>query len=227
MFPNFWIAAGEQCIAKDADDLPYFNVTGNERFHSVFERMFSMMWDGGVWCANTEFNNFYSGTAKMFSDDRALFASQTFYFLEEFRDIESDFGIIPYPKYDASQSDYYSRVEGGCKVAIVPVTNRNPENAGALLESMASFGYNNIVPEYYEVALKRRDSRDSESQDMLDLIFASRRYDLADTLWCNEIRDGIFTPMFTNNERDLTSEFAKREKSLSKMIQRAISSFAE
>ncbi len=227
VLPNFWISAGEQCIAKDENDLPHLNISGNERFYSVFEKLFGMMWDGGIWCANTEDQNFWSGTTQMFSDDRALFAAQTFYYLNEFRDIESDFGIIPYPKFDESQADYYSRVEGGCKIAIVPVTNKNPKNAGALLESMASFGYNNIVPEYYEVALKRRNSRDSESQDMLDLIFASRRYDLADTWWCNELRDGMFKPMFTNNNRDLASEFAKKEKFVTKAIQRAVSAFVE
>ena len=110
---------------------------------------------------------------------------------------------------------------------MIPITNKNPEYAGALLESMASYGYNNVIPEYYEVALKRKSSRDSESLAMLDLIFSVRQYDLGDTWWCNDLRDGMFKPMFINNKPDLSSEIAKRQKSLSKSIKRTVDAIVE
>ena len=227
VLPNFWMAAGEKSIAKDKDDLPYLNIDGNERFFGVVEKVFQMMWDGGIWYPTSEDSNFGTNVTQQFSADRALFAGQTFYYLREFRDIETDFGIIPFPKYNEEQNGYYSRVEGGCKIAIVPITNKNPEYAGALLESMASYGYNNVIPEYYEVALKRKSSRDSESLAMLDLIFSVRQYDLGDTWWCNDLRDGMFKPMFINNKPDLSSEIAKRQKSLSKSIKRTVDAIVE
>ena len=196
ILPCFWMAAGEQSVAKDANDIPYLNVLGNERLYSVFEKLFAVMWDDGVWCPNTEDQNFWSGTVNMFGGGRALFAAQTFYYLSEFRDVEADFGILPYPKFTEDQNGYHSRVEGGCKIAVIPVTNKQPEYAGALLEAMACYGFNNLIPEYYEIALKRKTSRDEESSAMLDLIFSTRSYDLGDTWWCNELRDGIFKPMF-------------------------------
>lgn len=226
ILPCFWMAAGEQSIAKDENDIPYLNVLGNERFFSVFEKLFSVMWDNGIWCPNTEDQNFWSGTVNMFGSGRALFAAQTFYYLSEFRDVEADFGILPYPKFTEDQNGYHSRVEGGCKIAVVPVTNHKPDTAGAILEAMASWGFNNLIPEYYEIALKRKTSRDEASSAMLDLIFSTRSYDLGDTWWCNELRDGIFKPMFRDNDRDLTSAMKKKKKLIDKTIEKAISDLA-
>jgi hypothetical protein len=220
------MSAGEESIAKDASDIPYLNVMNNERFLSIFERMFSIMWDNGVWCPNTEDQNFWSETVGMFGSGRALFSASTFYYLNEFRDVEVEFGIIPYPKFTEDQSGYHSRVEGGCKIAVIPVTNKKPENAGALLEAMACYGFNEIIPNYYEIALKRKNSRDEQSAEMLDLIFSTRSYDLGDTWWCNELRDGIFKPMFRDNNRDLASEVKKKSKLIDKTITKAISGLA-
>ncbi len=227
VLPNFWISAGELSIAKDENDLPYLNITGNDRFYSVFDKMYSIMWDGGIWCSNQTGIDFWSETADMFGSSRVLFVDEIFYRMKELQDVETDFGIIPYPKYDEQQSEYYSRVEAGCKIAIVPITNKNPEYAGALLEAMASYGYTNVIPEFYEVALKRRTSRDAESSEMLDLIFETRRYDLGDTWWCNELRDGLFKTMFADNNRDLASALKSSEKLLNKQLERAIAGFME
>ena len=108
---------------------------------------------------------------------------------------------------------------------MIPVNNKNPGYAGALLEAMAAYSFNEIIPEYYEVVLKRKNSRDEDSSAMLDLIFSTRSYDLGDTWWCNELRDGMFKPMFRDNNRDLTSELKKKNKLISKTMEKAISTF--
>ena len=91
---------------------------------------------------------------------------------------------------------------------------------------MACYGFNNLIPAYYEIALKRKTSRDEESSAMLDLIFSTRSYDLGDTWWCNELRDGIFKPMFRDNDRDLTSAMQKKKKLVEKAIEKAIAGLA-
>ena len=39
----------------------------------------------------------------MFNTDHALFYSHTMFYMDHLRDIESDFGILPYPKFDKEQ----------------------------------------------------------------------------------------------------------------------------
>lgn len=227
VLPCFWIAAGELSIAKDAADYPYFNVPGNSKFYSVIEKLFEIMWDDNIWCRNKEIINFWPESVKMFSENRALFTSQTFYYLTEFRSIDADFGIVPYPKFTEDQERYYSRVEGGCKLAIVPITNQSPDKAGTILEAMACESYKTVIPQYYEVALKRKNSRDAESEKMLDLIFATRVYDLGDSWWCTELRRDIFADMFTKNERNLVSKMEEFEPKMNSLIEDAIRGFGD
>jgi hypothetical protein len=227
VLPNFWISAGELSIAKDEQDLPYLNITGNDRFFAVFDKMYSVMWDAGIWCNNQNGMNYWADAAKMFNEKRVIFMDEIFYRLNELRDVEVDFGIIPYPLFDDQQAEYYSRVEAGARIGMVPITNKHPEYAGALLEAMSSYGYNNLIPEYYEVALKRKTSRDSDSSGMLDMIFAMRRYDLGDTWWCNELRDGLFKNMFAEDDRDLASGIASKEKIINKTLSKVIEKLSQ
>lgn len=222
VLPCFWISAGELSIAKDEQDLPFMNINGNDRFFAIFEKIYNVMWDGEVWCSDQAGMDYWKSAARMFNERRIIFMDEIFYRLNELRDVDVDFGIVPYPLYDDSQAEYYSRVEAGGRIGMVPITNKHPEYAGALLEAMSSFGWNNLIPEYYEVALKRKTSRDEDSAAMLDLIFATRRYDLGDTWWCNELRDGLFKNMFAENNRNLSSAIAAQEKIVNKILSRVV-----
>jgi ABC-type glycerol-3-phosphate transport system substrate-binding protein len=227
VLPCFGISSGELSINKDEKDLPYLNIVGNDRFYSVFDKVYNIMWDGGIWCNDQAGIDYWKETAAMFGESRVLFVDEIFYRLNELRDVEVDFGIVPYPLFDDTQAEYYSRVEAGARIGMIPITNKHPEYAGALLEAMASYGYQNLIPEYYEVALKRRTSRDSESSEMLDLIFATRRYDLGDTWWCNELRDGLFKNMFAEDDRDLASGIASKEKIINKTLSKVIEKLSQ
>ena len=81
---------------------------------------------------------------KIAPESRVLFVDEIFYRLSELRDVEVDFGIIPYPRFDDQQAEYYSRVEAGARIGMIPITNKHPEYAGALLEAMSSYGYNRL-----------------------------------------------------------------------------------
>ena len=91
-----------------------------------------------------------------------------------------------------------------------------------ILEALASESRRTVIPAYYEVSLKGRTVRDEESQEMLDLIFSSRVYDLGDTFWSDDIRDNFIKQMFVNNDRDLASNVASNRKALNKKINRTI-----
>ncbi|MCR5263749.1 MAG: hypothetical protein K6D94_07745 [Clostridiales bacterium] len=159
------------------------------------------MRDGGIWYVNSEGGNIVEDLTSMFGDQRVLFADQSFYYLSTFRGMDEEFGIIPFPKYTEEQTQYHSRVEGGSVALIGMINMTDSEETGAVLEAMASYGYNHVIPEYYEVALKRKTSRDTESEEMLDLIFRSRTVDLGDSWWCGDIRNGFFNDCFQNDDR--------------------------
>ena len=53
-------------------------------------------------------------------------------------------------------------------------------------------------------------------------IFSTRSYDLGDTWWCNELRDGLFKNMFAENNRNLASEIAAQEKIINKTLNKVV-----
>jgi hypothetical protein len=118
----------------------------------------------------------------MFGQDRCLFYGMTLNAVPRYRDHETlNFGILPYPKYNAEQESYGSYV-GASYSAMYCVEGIIPEDriefVGTVTESLAYEAKKSITPEYYEMTLKGRYLQDEESWDMLDIIFAERIFDV-------------------------------------------------
>jgi len=122
-----------------------------------------------------------SGT-KMFKNNQVAMRSANIYNLQVMRDMVSDFGIIPMPKYDEQQDNYVSQVYTTMmKCITVPVTNEKLECTGSVLEALAYYSKDTTVEAYYDVTLKGIVSRDPQSQDMLDIIFSTEYFDLIES----------------------------------------------
>ena len=217
VLPCFWIGAGVKSISKSAEDIPQYTLRDDEKFINVIEKIFEITYDN---------NSRYPGELPeedtiRFIDGNTLFADSTFKGVGDLRSIETDFGIIPYPKFTAEQSDYYTRVEGG-NPGVVPVTAENLQMIGTVLESLNSESAKTVIPAYYDVTLKTKYARDEQSAEMLDLIFESRVYDLGDTYWCSILRDGIFLTMYSKNDRSIISQLEKVEPKITAEIDKVV-----
>jgi len=224
--PNFWISAGTRSVYKNSDDIPEFRMASDEKFHQVFEKIFQITWDNGAWLRTQDETNIPPEAITMFQNNQSLFIDMTCYFIQSFRAMDADFGIIPYPKWNEQQEKYYSRIEG-CELFCVPVTNPDLEMTSVLLEAMASESARNVMPAYYEVALKGKYARDEESEQMLDIIFADLVFDYGDTIWCPDVRDGIFSNMMKNNIRDLSSKVDALGIKVNTLIDKTVTAFSE
>ena len=194
--PCFWIAAECSSIVKNSDGIPEYTI-GSERMIDVLDRVYEMTWGNNYWCNQVTEANANVGY-QMFSTDQILFCNSNFGQLlgATFREMKTDYGIIPYPKYDETQESYYSRVEGG-NPYFVPITAGDPDFSGAMLEALACESHNRVIPTYYETALKSKFTRDEQSAQILDLIMNTRVYDFGDTFFCSYLRDGLVGPAFS------------------------------
>ncbi|MBQ4151071.1 MAG: extracellular solute-binding protein [Clostridia bacterium] len=115
----------------------------------------------------------------IFNDSRALFYLNTVYTIESHRSSDVDFGVLPYPKYTESQEDYGHGVSPyHSQFTCVPVMVANPQRSGIVLEFLAKEGQKSLRPAYYDITLQGKSVRDQESAAMLDIIFASRVFDI-------------------------------------------------
>ena len=221
--PSFWVGAGFQTISLDDTGTPTLHI-GDEAFVSFFEKVFQITYDNGSKYNGADRNDGQdvpTVSRELFQEGKALFIDCSMFWVEALRDMETDFGIIPYPKLDETQTDYHARVSYYMP-PVLPATNTNRELTGAVLELTNYLAKQEITPAYYDIVLKGKVSRDEESVAMLDLIFANRVIDLGDTLFCAEVRDGFMATLYTNNNRDLVSTYTSQQKVLNKKIEQVM-----
>ena len=209
VLPNFWIAAGEKSIKKDSSDMPYIAMN-EERFVSVIEKAFAATRDDNKSMIMDKPADVPDECIKLFSEGRSLFMDISFFYIERMRSTDTEFGIIPYPKYDEAQENYYSRISYYLPT-IIPSSVNNAGMSGAVLEALNCESANIVLPKYFDIMLKTKYSRDEESAAMLDLIFARRIIDIGDTTLCDVIRDGFIFQMYKADDRDLTSKVDTNE----------------
>ncbi len=219
---NFLAAARRRTIDRNEDGTVVVKLLDDPMIEEIFVRVTNTLWDPGMWYTKTTDSNSYWRTETFFQDDRALFADHTFYSTITLRDMVSDFGIIPFPKYTADQEKYGVLVEAGTRAMTVPVTAKNPDLCGAVLETLHWLSWRDVMPAYYEVTLKQKVSRDNVSSQMLDLIMDSVCYDLGMTMFCEQVKDGIFTNLFGSNNVNYVSKVTSNMKVLQKTIDKAL-----
>jgi len=118
---------------------------------------------------------------------------------DEMREFEDEFGVLPLPKYDEEQKEYFTVVDGGSDILTVLKTARNTEMIGALVEALSAESYKKLVPVYCEIALEQKGTRDKESVEMLRSILDSRVIDFGylydgGSGWVFKIKDMIKNP---------------------------------
>ncbi len=106
----------------------------------------------------------------IFTEDRALFYPDILVTAKTYRGMETDFGILPLPKWDTNQEKYYTQAQAGNSVIVVPIDITNIDKVGAVLDALFSTSKELVIPAYYDKALKSKFARDNESGEMLDII---------------------------------------------------------
>jgi len=226
VLPDFWLAAGVKTIEKDKDGVLY-SAMGEQKFFDVFTKIFEMTRDTNIWFYNDSWDNFDEGiNSRMFQNNQGLFMECTFFFMNTLRGMETDFGIIPHPKFNEAQDKYYARIEGGVSF-IVPVTadNESLERTSVILEAMACESLNSVIPAYYDIALKTKNARDEESEEMIDIIFANRVLDFGDAIWYDDIRNGVMRDLYVKNNRNLASKLESMERVIKKRSDELVAAF--
>lgn len=227
---NAFIAgAGVRVFSKDENDLPYISMN-TERYYQVFELASKINGDKSVTMLADNMSGFSDVweecIRKAFREDRALFYVCSVFISAFLRMMESDFGIIPIPKYTESQERYYDIISLGAGDAMaVPITVGDQERVGTIIEALSAESRYTLIPAYYDVTLYTKLARDEESTQMLDIIYSSRVYELGLLFGWGNL---FYLPgdMTGKNSEAFASSVEKKIKSAEKAMQKDIDLFA-
>ncbi len=93
----------------------------------------------------------------------------------ELRNTTVNYGVLPIPKYDEAQDDYYTGF-GNDASALAICSNLDSDRAAmvsAVLEVLSAESYKQVLPAYYETVLKGHYSREQADAEMYDKILGS------------------------------------------------------
>ncbi len=196
---SFWLGCGQKIIKMNAAKTNMkFDLIDNENIQTITTKMRTLMDNKQMlleWNRGTD----DSPWIRPFASGNALFQTNIIGKVWLLRNVESfDYGVVPYPKYNTDQDDYYSRVVDAW-LHVVPKTCTDVDRASVILEALASGSSQLVFPAYYEKLLKYSVLRDEKSIDMLEIIRAHRVFDLADVTWHQQIRYNLDTKLFSEN----------------------------
>ena len=177
----YMVGCGVQAYEKNKDDIPVFTVN-SERFHDSFVKAFQLNRDdkSTMFSENFKAADVYAEVIDpAFSEGRVMFNVAGLVRVTVFRAMETDFGILPMPKFDKEQKEYFSIMSTSATNTIsIPVT-ADAERSGAVIEALSAESHYILTPAFYDTVLKTKAARDDDSADMLDIIFANRIFDVA------------------------------------------------
>jgi hypothetical protein len=221
---NGMIASGVKFVTKNSDDLPELSFM-SDKTSSIWDKYTSLFYDTATcysWSRNSKRGE---DAYKMFIDNRALFYFNEFHAVETLRQMETDFGILPIPKYDESQERYYHCINPHVAEMIsVPIYNSKLELTAYVMDTLGAVSKNTLTPAYNEVQLKTKGSRDDQSEVSIDIILSSLTYDMGYIYDWGSI--GQFTLTLVDaGKTDFSSSYAKVEKTAQKQMQKAIDNY--
>ncbi len=217
--------SGEKCASVNAEGLIELTLN-SEKTINILDKFYSFAQQKEIAYAYQRANWNDSLLVTMFSGDQSLFLTQLIQLVPKMREMDSDFGILPYFKYDEAQEGYYTTIGSWHSVFVcVPNGQIDAERTGIITEVLASESYE-LTEAYYDKTLKGKTTRDEESSGMLDIIFANRVYDLGWYFQFGGYNEGVMN-QFRQYKNEFSSMYKTSEKAANKVIQKTNEAFVE
>jgi len=205
------VGSGHITVVKDENDMPVLNMKDpmlqasfdkwinitNDRMHTIYPSDYTGKY-ADIWARQQQ----------MFEENHGLFLSGGMLLVTLMRASECNFGILPTPKFEEMQTEYYnSTTLYSSNCVSIPITS-DPERTGIILEALTAESYYTLIPAYYEISLQGKLLRDDASSEMLDLIFKTRCYDLGQVYnWGGIV--SLFYNLSESKSTDFVSAYEK------------------
>jgi len=217
---NFFYAGGNTVMKKDENNIPYYDII-TERSILTFEKAFDICVGDHAF----SFSNWNDvKVPPMFAGGHGLLMTTQIGIVPQLRDMEVDFGIIPYPKLDEKQDKYREYVDGHAQLMGIPITVRDTEKVGVIIEALSYYSRKYLVPAYYDINLKTKFSRDDESSEMLDIVMDGRVFDFG-YVYDNWVVAFKFADQINAKKREYVSIIEKNMPAAEKQLVKILAAY--
>lgn len=205
----YWTSTKSGTVSKTSDNYFEYNIS-QDRISNMVDKMLNLYYEcGGSYIVpygedgtdNTE-------TVKVFAKNKTAMATMMINTLEtQLKDHKLEYEIVPMPKYNESQKNYYSHVQDQVTVLGIPMTKTGDELTmlGAVLECIAYEGYREMYSAYFENVLPYRYLQSVESTEMLNLVYESIDFSFVGMHNVTEIGWSVMLRNMARDEINLTS----------------------
>ena len=162
----FYMGAGMNYVIPTADgELALSDDVLSDKSYSIIDRFNDLY-------HNTNDGFFIkTASASLYAEGNSLFYNVTGQHLaQQFRGSEINYSILPAPKYDENQENYYTPVAFTHTMYCIPIDAKNTNKSGAVLECMASEAYRTVTPALFETAFKYQYSKNPYDAELFEVI---------------------------------------------------------
>lgn len=222
----YFAACEVDIISKNAEGV-YEWVFDAEKMYDVTEKIFQLYYQDGSYI---EQDNAVSEKTPhaVFSAGHSAMATLCLDLLEtpEIRLMPQEYGVVPMPKFDETQTSYHSQMHDGFNIVCVPstVSDERTHMLSAVLEAMASSSYRIVRPAYYETVLRTQIASDPQSAAMIDIVINNIHIDIAFayTHQLNTFHHRLQEIAKTGRTEGVVSTFEKASKSSQRALGKLI-----
>ena len=220
---NIWLTSNQICVGAG---IKYCEKDGggrltvelnNEKTLAVIEKLRQ------CFCEVTSKDD-WSPIFETFKNDTILFLVHFVGTSISYRDMDSDFTILPMPKYDAAQESYmsYTNPHSHSYLAI-PLIQKDIERTGFVTEVLEYMSVENVRPTIYDVTYKGKVSRNDDNARMLDIIFDTTYIDFNALCNLGGSTQILCDALFAGKE--FVSAYEKKADSINKQLKALMALF--
>ena len=215
-----WVAAFD-CNLTQTDSAGMHTIIGESELQKLYDAADLI---GAYYATNDVYTRkVYGGEADcIFEDQRSLFGLFAIGEANGFKDSMTDkYGLLPLPKYNEGQTDYYGGVQDSHDaVSVLAHPQQNYEMISAVLEKLNSVSYKSVRPYFIETLVKFRYLQDSQSGQVIDIILKGTRWDFSDiyAVSTGEIRNNLWRVPLQKGET-MSSTVASKKDTMNALLE--------
>lgn len=231
----FLYASGVRATTNDENGYPQLTLMKDgDKTVNLYEKLKAVFTNDActycMTCSNVEFDSSqyshkYSYLRFLFTQDLYLFHYTSEGALGAFAEMESEFGVLPFPKYDANQEGYKTIYPYNNNLLAIPSVNEDLERTAVLLEDMNYFSSFTVVPSWFDTLLTRRYTRDDESEESLHILRDNCVYDIGLYYNFGDLRSGILD--VDPRQSNISRNYARLEKAVNAHIKKIYKDFGQ